>query len=209
MITFYTMPPSGHSQKARMALHFLGLAFEEVSLTGGENKRQPFLALNPLGQVPVLVDGLVTLRDSQAFLVYLAAAYRPGDWDGRDAAERGRIVQWLSLAAKEITHGLNRLRLATLFGTWIDRGTATATTKRVLGLLEGRLAEAGWLVGDRLTIADLACAPYPALVHQGGVDLDAYPAVRGWTARIASLPDFPRMNGWDASSSVRGSEASG
>lgn len=198
MITLYSLPPSGNAQKVRMALRFLELPFEEVQLASGAHKRPPFTDLNPLGQVPVLVDGDVTLRDSQAILVYLAAAYRPGEWDGYDAAERGRVAQWLSLAANEIAHGPARLRLAALFGAQIDHSVATALTGRVLDLLEHQLETSDWLEGSRLTIADLACAPYLALSPQGGVDLDAYPNVRAWTTRIAALPGFPPMTGWGA-----------
>lgn len=198
MITLYSLPPSGNAQKVRMALRFLDLPFEDVQLAGGAHKQPPFTDLNPLGQVPVLVDGDMVLRDSQAILVYLAAAHRPGDWDGHDAAARGRIAQWLSLAANEIAHGPNRLRLAALFGARIDHAVATALTKRILDLVEQQLMPHGWLEGGRLTIADLACAPNLALSPQGGVDLGAYPNVRAWTARIAALPGFPALSGWGA-----------
>jgi glutathione S-transferase len=138
----------------------------------------------------------VILRDSQAILVYLAAAYRPGDWDGHDPAERGRIAQWLSFAANEIANGPNKLRLAALFGTAIDRPAAEPVTAKVLGLVEARLDGREWLEGDRLTIADLACVPYLALVAQGGIDVGPYPNIRGWSARIAGMVRFPAMDGW-------------
>lgn len=198
MIRVYTFKPSGNSQKVRIALCLLGLKHEDIALGRGAHTQPDFLALNPLGQVPVLVDGDTTLRDSQAILTYLAAAYAPGRWDGETAAERGRIAQWLSLAANEIAAGPNRLRLATLFGAAIDRPTAEATTARVLRLVEKHLHSRDWLEGGRLTIADLACSPYLALAHQGGVDLGPFPAVRTWTARIAALPSFPPMDGWNA-----------
>lgn len=196
MIKLYAFPPSGNSQKVRIALCLLDLAFEEIHPTGGEHKRAPFTFLNPLGQVPVLVDGDVVLRDSQAILVYLAAAYRPGDWDGNDPGERGRIAQWLSFAANEISNGPNKLRLAKLFGAGIDRPGAESLTSRVLELVEAKLDGRDWLEGDRLTIADLACAPYLALASQGGVDLHPYPNILGWCARIAAIPLFPKMDSW-------------
>lgn len=196
MIKLYAFAPSGNSQKVRIALRLLDLAFEEIRPSGGEHKRAPFTWLNPLGQVPVLVDGAVILHDSQAILVYLAAAYRSGDWDGHDPAERGRIAQWLSLAANEIANGPNKLRLAALFGVAIDRAGAQMLTTKVLELIEARLHGREWLEGDRLTIADLACAPYLALAGQGGVDLGAYPSIRSWCSRIAGMPRFPVMDGW-------------
>lgn len=199
MIRLYAFKPSGNSQKVRIALGLLGLEYENITLAGGAHKQPDFLALNPLGQVPVLIDGDTILRDSQAILVYLAAAYAPGRWDGETAAERGRIAQWLSLAANEIAAGPNRLRLAALFGAAIDRPAAEAMTARVFTLVEGRLRGRDWLEAGRLTIADLACAPYLALAHQGGVDLGSFPEIQAWAARIAAQPGFPRLEGWNIS----------
>jgi len=198
MITLYTLKPSGNAHKIRIALALVGLDYQEITLSGGNHKRAPFIDLNPLGQVPVLVDGVV-LRDSQAILAYLAAAHRPGEWDGHDAAERGRIAQWLSLAGNEIANGVARLRLNGLFGTPIDRPAAELNASRALDLIERQLDGRDWLEADRLTIADLACAPYVALAPQGGVDLTTYPRAVAWTERIAHLPRFPGMAGWGAS----------
>lgn len=196
LITLYALPPSGNSQKVRIALALLGLPFGEVSLTGGKHKQPDFLALNPLGQVPVLDDDGVVIRDSGAILAYLAARYRPGDWDGHNPAERGHILQWLMLAANEAQNGPARLRLAALFGASVDQAAATAITTRLLDLVDKRLADRNWLEGGRMTIADLALAPYLALAHQGGVMLDEHHRVAAWIARIAALPNFPPMPGW-------------
>jgi glutathione S-transferase len=196
MIKLFTLPPSGSAQKVRIALRLLALQFEEISLVGGKQKEPAFLAINPLGQVPVLVDGDVVLRDSGAILVYLAARYRPGEWDGHDAAESGRIAQWLMLTANEVFNGPAALRVNSLFGTAIDRRIATAITEKVLGIVERQLDERDWIEGERLTIADLALAPYLALAPQGGVDLKPFPNIRTWVARIADLPAFPAMTGW-------------
>lgn len=196
MIQLYTLPPSGSAQKVRIALRLLALPFEEISLAGGKQKEPAFLAINPLGQVPVLVDGDVVLRDSGAILVYLAARYRPGEWDGHDAAERGRVAQWLMLTANEVFNGLAKLRVNALFGTAIDHGAATTLATNVMTIVEKQLTGHDWIEGDRLTIADLALAPYLALAPQGGIDLEPYPNIRAWVARIASLQDFPDMPGW-------------
>jgi glutathione S-transferase len=199
MIKHYTLRPSGNAQKVRMALCFLGIPFEEISLAGGKHKQPEFLALNPLGQVPVLDDDGVVLRESGAILAYLAARYRLGEWDGHDAAERAQILQWLMLAANEVQNGPARLRLAALYGTDIDHAAATAITTQLLDVVETRLDRRDWIEAGRLTIADLALAPYLALSHQGGVELDEYPRTMAWTQRIAALPQFPPMAGWPKS----------
>ena len=74
MITLHGSALSGNTHKVRNMLGLLGLDYElaPVDLAAGEHKSEAFLALNPLGQIPLLIDGETTLRDSGAILVYLA-----------------------------------------------------------------------------------------------------------------------------------------
>jgi glutathione S-transferase len=202
MIKFYSLKPSGNAQKVRLALSFLCLEYEEIMLSGGAHKRPEFLALNPLGQVPVIIDDGFVVRDSLAILVYLAAAYAPGRWDGETPQEKGSIAQWLALAAGEIKAGATRLRAAKLFNKAIDDAAAQSVTLQVLEILQDRLETRDWLECDRLTIADLACAPYLALAHQGSIDLAPFPAIEQWIQRIAALPNFPAMDGWASNLSL-------
>lgn len=198
MITLYDMELSGNAQKVRMALALLGLEYDNVAPDADYRASSDYRAMHPLGQVPVLIDGDHVVRESQAILAYLAAKHRPGDWDGRDAAERSEIALWLSHAANEISNGPGALRLKQLFGAAVDADKAAAVTERILPVIEAHLQGRSWLVGDRLTIADLAASPYIALAGDGGVDLDRWPAITAWLARIAALPAFPAMPGWDA-----------
>lgn len=197
-ITLYDSALSGNAHKIRLALAWIGLPHATVAATGDYRATAEFRSINPLGQVPVLVDGDLVLRDSQAILAYLAAAHRPGEWDGHDPAERGRIGQWLSLAANEIANGPALLRLERRFGATIDRPRAAAITERILPVLAGQLDTRDWLEGARMTIADIACAPYLALGGEGGIDLTPWPAITRWLDRIAALPGFVAMPGWGA-----------
>ncbi|KGB57572.1 glutathione binding-like protein [Sphingopyxis sp. SE2] len=198
MIHLYASEMSGNAHKVRMALAFLGLGWDERATDAAARTTDAFLALNPMAQIPVYVEGDFILRDSQAILAYLAARHRPGDWDGRTPEERGAIMVWLSHAANEIFNGPALLRAERLFGWSVDRGRAAAVTDRILPVVEAHLAGRDWLVGDRLTIADLAASPYLALAPDGGVDLEQWPAIHAWTRRIAALPAFPAMPGWPA-----------
>lgn len=198
MITLYGSPLSGNTHKIRMALAFLDLPWEERLTDATARQSDAFRALTPMAQIPLYVEGDFSLRDSQAILAYLAARHRPGDWDGRTPEERGAIMVWLSHAANEIFNGPALLRAERLFGWSVDRGRAAAVTDRILPVVEAHLAGRDWLVGDRLTIADLAASPYLALAPDGGVDLEQWPAIHAWTRRIAALPAFPAMPGWPA-----------
>ena len=200
MIRLYGSAMSGNAHKVRIALAFLGLAWEERATDAAARRTDAFRALNPMAQIPVLVEGDFVLRDSQAILAYLAARHRPGDGDGRTPEERGAIMVWLSHAANEIFNGPALLRAERLFDWSIDRERAAAVTDRILPVVEAHLAARDWLVGDRLTIADIAASPYLALAPDGGIDLDRWPRIRDWTRRIAALPGFPAMPGWPAAS---------
>lgn len=198
MIMLYATPRSGNAHKVRLALAFLGLSWEEQPTDAAARQTAAFAAINPMRQIPVYVEGDRTLRDSQAILSYLAARHRPGDWDGRTPDERGEIALWLSHAANEIANGPATLRLARQFGTPIAEEQAQAVTARFLPVIEAHLAAHRWLVGDRLTIADLSASPYLALMAEAGINLADWPAIGEWTDRIAALPGFPAMPGWPA-----------
>lgn len=196
MITLYGTPLSGNTHKVRMALAFLGLPWEERLTDAAARQSDAFRALTPMAQIPLFVEGDVTLRDSQAILTCLAARHRAGVWDGQTPEERGEIALWLSHAANEIANGPAALRLARRFGISIPEDHAAAITARFLPVIEAHLAHRDWLVGGRLTIADLAASPYLALMGDAGIDLAGWPAIDAWTRRIAALPGFPAMPGW-------------
>lgn len=99
MIRLYDYELSGSCYKVRLMLNFLGLEYESVPVdfVNREHKNDALLALNPFGEIPILEDGDVRLRDAQAILVYLASRYdRTEKWYPHDPASQGRIQQWLS-----------------------------------------------------------------------------------------------------------------
>ena len=196
MITLYGGSVSGNAYKARLLLSLLGLDFEEinVNLMAGENRTGAFLALNPRGQIPVLVDGEVTIWDSQAILVYLARRYGVA-WLPVEPAAMAEVMQWLAVAENELLFGLARARAVLRFGRDFDLASCQAYGRTGLKVLEQRLSENDWLSAGKPTIADVACMPYAALSHMGGVPLDDHPAVREWIDRIRALPGFIAMDG--------------
>lgn len=193
----YARPLSGNCHKVRLLLGFLKLPYQEIPVDfgSGENKREPYLSLNPLGQIPVLVEDDVALRDSQAILVYLARRYGGEQWLPSDPVPMARVTQWLSTAANEIQHGPNLARLFHLMNAKVDIDLATQRAHAILKVMDAHLANREWLECGRCTIADLACFPYVALAHQGGIGIDAYPHVARWVERIKALPGFTAMPG--------------
>jgi glutathione S-transferase len=186
---------SGNCYKVRLFCSLLGLKLDvaAVDFLGGAHKKSPLIEKNPFGEIPVFEDGSVTLRDSQAILVYLARKFGGETWLPTDAAGMAEVMSWLMVAENEIARGPNDARLHDKFGFDLDVAQAREKAKRIIGLMEAHLAKRDWLALDRPTIADIACMPYVALSHEGGVSLQPYPRVRAWIGRIKALPGFIGM----------------
>jgi len=195
MPKLYYTPLSGHSYKVRLLLSFLDITYESgiLDFNKGDNKTADYLQINPLGQVPVWIDGDVNIHDSQAILVYLAQHYQDTDWTlPSDAESLAKIVQWLSVAANEITHGPTAVR-----HYWrkqpstVNIELAMTRAHAILNLMNTHLASRNWLELDRPTIADIACFPYVSLLQEGGwLSLEDYPNVQAWIARFKQLPRY-------------------
>lgn len=197
MIKLYDLELSGNCYKVRLFLSLLHLEYEPISidLIGGENRSPQFLDLNPLGEIPVLEDGSLVLRDSQAILVYLAKRYGGEAWLPTDPAGEAQVIQWLSTAANEIAQGPNAARLHQRFGAEIDLQAAQQRAHKSIGFFEEHLSNNSWLALNRPTIADVACFPYIGLAPEGGVSLAEYNAVNQWIDRIKALPGYLTMPG--------------
>ena len=120
MTRLYDFTLSGNAHKVRNQLSLLGVEHERVpvDLVGGEQRSREFLALNPFGQVPVLVDDDIVLRDSSAILVYLARKYGRGDWLPVDAEGEARVQEWLAVATDAVANGPAFARLIASSAAW-------------------------------------------------------------------------------------------
>ena len=197
MIELYEFVLSGNCHKVRLMLSLLGLEYRSILLNGAEREQRTpaFLAMNPFGQVPVLVDHGLVVRDSQAILVYLARKYGGTTWLPDDAEGLAAVMPWLFTAANELFHGPALARMHHKFGRALNYDAAVAIAAEVMGIIEKRLAEHRWLALDKPTVADIACFPYLGLAGDGGIDLAPYPAIGDWLGRIHALPGYVAMPG--------------
>ena len=143
-MTLYGFPLSANTHRVRLLLSMLDLQWSEcvVNLVSGEHRRPEFLALNPLGQVPVLQDGDAILRDSHAILYYLARKYDPEHaWLAQDAWAASRVMQWLFMDANDLHNGLGYARNHVTFGIRCDLELAQSRALAALQVLERSLAE--------------------------------------------------------------------
>lgn len=191
----YTTKGSGNGYKVILLLSFIGAKYETVYVdtAAGELKKQPFLSLNPRGQVPVIEDEGRVLWDSSACLAYIARKYGGEQWLPSDPGQMGEVMQWVALALNEIQFGLQ-------YGRGIVRGIRTGNYeecaelgRKGLAILDARLKSNPWLALGRPTIGDIACYPYTARAPEGNLPLDPYPSVQAWIKRFEALPGFVRI----------------
>lgn len=195
---------SGNCYKVRLLASFLGLSYEAVPVDfypGREHRSAQFLEINPLGQIPVLDDDGLIVRDAQAILVYVANRYDKTKqwWPADNPALVGSVQQWLAFA-DQITATASAARLHDMLGYDLDVDTARAGARRLFRVLDDHLTEreiagSSWIVGEQPTIADIACFPYTALAGDGGIDLMPFRAIQRWLRQVIELPDFIPMPG--------------
>jgi glutathione S-transferase len=193
MLRLYDFLSSGNGYKVRLLLTKLGAPFEriELDITRGETRTPAFLAKNPNGRIPLLEypDGR-RLAESNAIIFHLAEGtpFLPAD-----AFERALVLQWLFFEQYSHEPNIATARFLLHFVPEGDerRAGLPGMTKRghaALQVMETHLVGRGWLVGGRLSIADIALYAYTHVADEGGFDLAPYPAVRAWLARVAAEP---------------------
>jgi len=208
MLTLY-----GHSNrtaanvlKLRAALAETGLDYQYVALdlSQGEQHKPEYLAINPHGKVPVLVDDDFALPESDAILWYLAEKCPAAKLLPADLHARARVRQWCDFACSSLYTTSYELYLHTQYGdaanhsTWVAERAKTALT-RALGVLEKRLAGRQFVATETFTIADLDVAAVVHMLHtRAQLNLSEYPnieahyrAVSQRPAWVAALADKP------------------
>jgi glutathione S-transferase len=193
-LRLYDYLPSGNGYKCRLVLHHLGLPFElvELDIQQGATRTPEFLAKNPNGRIPLLeVPGRGYLSESHAIIAYLAEG---SDLIPEDRFERARMWQWLCFEQYNLEPnvGTARFWLHSLKKTPLELGEKLVEKQRLghaaLGVLEQGLAGREYLVAGRYTLADIGLYAYTHVAADGGFNLEPYPAVRAWCARIAGRP---------------------
>ena len=110
-----------------------------------------------------------------------------------DPLSLAQTARWLSIAANDIQNGPATARVIELFGAKLDRERAVSRSVAIMAHMESHLARRHWLVGEDATIADIACYPYISLAPEGKLDMQPYPNLRAWMARVEALPGYVPM----------------
>ena len=178
---------SGNCLKVRWVAEYLGRSFDwiETDVLKGESRAPEFLALNPAGQVPlVILDDGRPLAQSNAIILHLAEG---SDLVPTDAYDRARMLEWMfweqyshepyvAVARFQVRYAGKPV--SELEPRLVERG------KGALQRLEDGLALSPFLVGEAVSLADVALVAYTRVAHEGGFDLGDYPAVAAWVKRV-------------------------
>jgi len=194
MLRLYDSRLSGNAWKVRILLTQLGLPFERVTLdlAKGATADPAFRAKSRFARVPVLEleDGR-TIVESAAIMLYLAEGTR---FLPDDRYLRAEVTSWLTFEQADLLRALALPRFYRM------RGIADQMANRIADFQEGAypaLAKADawlssheWLVDGRYTIADIGLFGYVSMAHQGGYDMERFPAIAAWLARVKAQPGW-------------------
>ena len=190
----YNSPISGNCYKVRLLLAHLDIPFErrELDVVDRSNRPAELGGLNPDLRVPTIVlDDGRPIAESGAILWYFGEGTR---FVPEDAYERAKVLQWMFFEQYSHEPALAVVRFLVAYSGRVEeeRALIEARTRqgyRALDAMEAHLAGAdGYLVGDALTLADIALYAYTHVAREGGFSLDAYPAIRAWLDRVAAEP---------------------
>lgn len=194
----YVHPFSPNARRARMAARLTKTPVEEVvvDLSKGEHKKPEYLALNPNGKVPTLVDGDLSLWESNTISRYLCLKAGNADLWPTDAAGQAQVSRWMDWQLGTWSPPIGGLLFENMFRAMQGKGAPDAARVESLEkdlhvaarILDDHLAKNEWLALGRMTLADLAVAPPLQFMGPGKLPLGDYKHIAAWFERIQALP---------------------
>lgn len=191
MIDFYTSAtPNGH--KISILLEETGLPYtvHALNLSAGDQKKPAFLAINPNGKIPAIVDTDTGAKvfESGAILEYVAD--KAGKFLPKDGAARYAVLQWIMFQMSGVgpTFGqLNHFKNVAPEKIPYAIKRFDDEANRLLGVMDTQLTQTPYIAGD-YSIADMALWPWVNLHAKLGLDLNAHPRVKRWHAQVGNRP---------------------
>jgi len=187
---------SGNAYKVALMLELTGADWEPVFVDffKGAGRTPEFRTVNEMGEVPVLDHGKFRLTQSGVILDYLVGTL--GKFGPRDEAERREILRWILWDNHKLTSYTATWRFLLNFVP-VEKRSADVVTflegraRMALGILNAHLNGRDWILGDRMTIADLSCIGYMFFSDEIPIDWARdFPAMVAWRERIRALPGW-------------------
>ncbi|KAJ4837476.1 hypothetical protein Tsubulata_013190 [Turnera subulata] len=189
-------------------LHEKELDFEfiPVDLINGEQKKEPYLSINPFGKVPSFEDGDIRIFESRAITNYIAKEYSDRGTQllytsGKKLAE---MLQWMEVETHQYEPAVTRLMFECIgkpryLGLPTDTGVveeSEAKLSKILDVYEARLKQCKYLAGEDFTLADLHHTPtvsYLVQIPSSRKLIDSHPHVSSWVADITTGPAWAKV----------------
>jgi len=201
MLKIYATPLSANGRKVLAVSRELGLTAEIhiVNVYRGEGRTAEYLAINPMGKIPTLVDGDFVLFESNAILIYLAEGYGKSRLWSTDSKARGRIAQWLFWESAHWQPSLIALLSEQVGHRLVPEAIArprsapdwnSASLQPMLKTLETTLSADAFLTGSHATIADFSVAGMCTYFRVAGFPFHDFPAISRWYARIEAFDSW-------------------
>ena len=195
-LTLYGDSISGNCMKPKWTADLLGIAYDwvDVDILQGGTRTEDFLSVNPAGQVPLArwPDGRA-LPQSNSIMLYLAED-AGSELVPADSFKKAQMMSWLfwEQYSHETAIAVRRFQKHYL-KTPEDQidPQLMARGRRALGVMELQLTYTDWLVGDAMTLADIALVAYTRVAHEGGFDLSEFPSVERWVSRTEAALNIP------------------
>ena len=189
---------SGNCYKIKLLASMLGIEHEwiHIDILAGETLTREFLSMNPNGKIPVIeLDDGRYLWESNAILNYLAAG---SDLLPIDSYEKAKVLQWQFFEQYSHEPYIAVARFINKYlGMPDDRKEEYQSKqeggRKALSVIETQLKSTPYLVGEKMTIADISLYAYTHVAHEGGFDLSAFPLIQSWIKRIESHPEYVSM----------------
>jgi glutathione S-transferase len=210
-IELYWASGSPFAWRVMLTLEVKKLAYESklLQFSKGENKTPAYLQLNPRGKVPSLKDGDFVLYESLAIMSYLDRKYPEPPLFGKTPEETGMIWRALAECESYVVSASNKVVRPIFFGEGLDKveeiQQAAQTLRQEFKTIDERLAGSHWLVGNKISAADIGTFPLVQLILRAASKEAAQPLNLGflplektspniakWVQRIEALPDYQR-----------------
>ncbi|ELR65564.1 Glutathione S-transferase [Photobacterium marinum] len=193
MIELYTAAtPNGH--KISIALEEMELEYRvhALDLMANDQKQPAFLAINPNGRIPAIIDtdnDNFTVFESGAILLYLAE--KTSEFLPLEPKKRSRVIQWLMFQMGGVGPMMGQ---ANVFYRYFPEKIPAAIERyqhegrRLFEVMDTQLAHSAYLAGDEYTIADIATWPWVRIYEWSGIDIEGLPHLQRWINEIAERP---------------------
>ena len=200
---FYYGRNSGNSARAAFGLFESGASFDprQLNIKANQNHEPAYLAINPMGKIPALVDEGIVLWESNAINWYVAERHPasgllPDNIEGRAAVQR-----WLFFQTAHVSPGCTPVFRATnprsraAFGEPDPRDVQRGRTEleRFLPVLDRQLEGRDWLE-RKFSMADIAHTPHLVMLAAGGFDFSPYPRLAAWLERVQARPGWRKAS---------------